>query len=156
MDKGQHLPLLIKTNDATGNKLPIALARDLTFHLSAQVENATTKDSTDTNGAWQENEVTGISGDVQFGALIGVGDDSGAQLLNDIINGIDDSQFDWELAVVGGNQNRVVTTSIATGKGKMASVQMTGQNRQNATYSGTMNLYGPYTVVDGGGDDPRP
>ena len=148
MDKGQHLRLLIKKTSDTGNKLPIALATELNIHVSAQVENSTTKDTTDENGvAWQENEVTGLSGDIQFGALIGVGTDAGAKLLGDIIDGVDDSLIDWELAIVGGANNRVVSTSIATGQGKLVNVQANGQNRQNASYTGTLNMYGPYTVA---------
>lgn len=147
MDKGQHLRLFIKKTTATGDKLPIALATDMTFHLSATVENSTTKDTTDTTGAWQENDVTGLNGDVQFGALIAAGTDAAAQVLNDIINGIDDSTVDWELAVVSGANNRVISTSIATGQGKLVNVQMQGPNRQNANYTGSMNLYGPYTVA---------
>lgn len=147
MDKGQHLRIFIKKTTATGDKLPIALATDMTFHLSATVENSTTKDTTDSDGAWQENDATGLNGDVQFGALIAAGTDAAAQVLNDIINGIDDSIVDWELAVVSGTNNRVISTSIATGQGKLVNVQMQGPNRQNATYTGSMNLYGPYTVA---------
>ena len=147
MDKGQHLRIFIKKTTATGDKLPIALATDMTFHLSATVENSTTKDTTDSDGAWQENDVTGLNGDVQFGALIAAGTDAAAQVLNNIINGIDDSIVDWELAVVSGANNRVISTSIATGQGKLVNVQMQGPNRQNATYTGSMNLYGPYTVA---------
>ena len=144
MDKGQHLRLLLKKSSS--NQV-IALATDLTVHVSAQVENSTTKDTTDSSGgAWQENEVTGLSGEIQFGALIGVGTDD-ANTLNDLLEQIDDSQIDWELAVMSGASNRVKSTSIATGKGKLVNINPVGQNRQNATYSGTLNMYGPYTVA---------
>lgn len=148
MDKGQHLRLLLKKTDGNGNKLPIALATDLTFHVSATVENSTTKDTTDSDGgAWQENEATGLNGDIQFGALIAAGTDAAAKVLSDVIDGIDDTTFDWELAIVGGANNRVVSTSLATGKGKLVNVQMNGPNRQNATYTGSLNMWGPYVVA---------
>ena len=124
----------------------IALATDLTFHVSAQTEDSTTKDTTDTTGMWQENDVTGLSYDIQISALIGSGTDTAVQLA-DIINGINDEELDWELAIVGGNQNRLKITTIATGKGKLTNVNPTGTNRQSATYSATLTGVGPYTVA---------
>ena len=144
MDKGQHLRLLIK-NGAT--KYPIALAVGLTFHLSATTEDSTTKDTTDTTGNWNEYTVTGRNGDIQIDALIGTGTDAAAKTLNDIINGVSDTAIDWELAIVGGANNRVVSTTICTGKGKITNVSPTGANRQNAQYSCTINIYGPVTVA---------
>jgi len=144
MDKGQHLRLLIKNGQT---KQPFALATGLTFHLSAATEDSTTKDTTDTTGIWNEYEVTQRSGDIQIDALVGVGSESAAKTLNDVINGINDATFDWELAIVGGANNRVVSSTIATGQGKFVSVNPTGQNRQNASYTASMNIYGPVTVA---------
>lgn len=143
MDKGQHLRLFIKDS---GNHF-FALATSLTFHVSAQVETSTTKDSTDETGQWDENEPTGLSGDIQIGALIGVGTDTNGVTLNDVLNNVNDSAIDWELALVGNTNNRTVKTTIATGKGKITNVNPTGTNRQNATYTATINLFGPYTVA---------
>lgn len=144
MDKGQHLRLLIVDGQT---KKVIALATGLTFHLSATTEDSTTKDTTDTNGAWNEYEVTQRNGDIQIDALIGAGTDSSAKTLNDIINGISNTLVNWELAIVGGANNRVVSTSICSGQGKIVSANPSGQNRQKATYSFTMNIYGPVTVA---------
>ena len=144
MDKGQHLRLLIKNG---ANKLPFALAVGLQFHLSATTEDSTTKDTTDTNGIWNEYDVTQLSGDIQIDALIGTGTDSAAKTLNDVINAVNDTPVDWELAIVGGANNRVVATTICTGKGKITNVSPAGQNRQNAQYSCTLNIYGPVVVA---------
>ena len=144
MDKGQHLRLFLYKKDTTK---VIALATDLTFHVSAQTEDATTKDSTDTNGMWQENEVTGISYDIQIGALIGVGEDE-ANTFEDIINGINDEEIAWDLSVVSGEQNRIYVDKIANGYGKLSNVNATGQNRQRASYTATLNGYGPYEVAE--------
>lgn len=127
--------------------MPFALATGLSFHLSAATEDSTTKDTTDTTGTWNEYEVTQRSGDIQIDALVGAGSDTAAKTLNDVINGINDSLFDWELAVVSGTSNRTVSTTIATGQAKFVSVNPTGQNRQKATYSASMNIYGPVTVA---------
>jgi hypothetical protein len=144
MDKGQHLRLLLKESTT---KYPFALAVGLQFHLSATTEDSTTKDTTDTNGTWNEYDVTQRSGDIQVDALIGTGTDAAAKTLNDVINAVSDTAVDWELALVGGTNNRTVVTTIATGKGKITNVQPSGANRQKAQYSCTINIYGPVTVA---------
>jgi hypothetical protein len=144
MDKGQHLRLLLKESTT---KYPFALAVGLQFHLSATTEDSTTKDTTDTTGYWNEYEVTQRSGDIQIDALIGTGTDAAAKTLNDVINAVSDTPVDWELAIVGGANNRVVATTICTGKGKITNVSPTGANRQKAQYSCTLNIYGPVTVA---------
>ena len=144
MDKGQHLRLLLKESTT---KFPFALAVGLQFHLSATTEDSTTKDTTDTTGYWNEYEVTQRSGDIQIDALIGTGTDAAAKTLNDVINAVSDTPVDWELAIVGGANNRVVATTICTGKGKITNVSPTGANRQKAQYSCTLNIYGPVTVA---------
>ena len=144
MDKGQHLRLLIKESTS---KLPFALATGLQFHLSAATEDSTTKDTTDTNGTWNEYDVTQRSGDIQVDALIGTGTDAAAKTLNDVITAVSDTAIDWELWIVSGANNRTPTTQICSGKGKITSVNPVGANRQNATYSCTINIYGPVTVA---------
>lgn len=124
----------------------IALATDFSFHASAATESSTTKDSTDVQGLWEEYEITGKSYDIQISALIGVGTDD-ANLLNDIISGMVDAEIKWEMAIVSGTNNRTQATLIAEGYAKITSINPVGQNRQNATYSATLNGYGPITVA---------
>lgn len=144
MDKGQHLRLLLRKKNI--NKV-IALATDLTFHVSVQTEQSTTKDSTDTTGMWEEYEKTGISYDIQIGALVGVGEDD-ANTFEDIINGINDEEIAWSLSFVSGEQNRIYVDNVANGYGKLSNVNATGQNRQRASYTATLNGYGPYEVAE--------
>ena len=55
MDKGQHLRLFIV--EGSSNNV-IAMSTELSLHGSAQTENSTTKDTTDSSGAvWDENDV---------------------------------------------------------------------------------------------------
>lgn len=144
MDKGQHLRLFIKDG---ANYDVIALSTDCTLHLSATTENSTTKDTTDASGVgWDEFEVTQRSGDIQFTALIAAGTDAAAKLLGDIESGVSDSQIDWEVALASSTNNRTKGTVICSGKGKITSMQATGQVGQNASYSGTINIYGAVTV----------
>jgi len=128
----------------------VAYATDLTAHFSAQTEDATTKDTTDTTGGWLVYDVTARSGDIQFSAILAVLDgqtiDDGGYYLEDFIEKVNDTAVDWKLLFVGGSKNRVKSKTLCTGKGKITNLQMSGQNRQNATFSGTINLYGPITV----------
>jgi hypothetical protein len=143
MDKGQHLRLLIV--EGTTNKV-IALSTEMTLHLSAQTEDSTTKDTTDTNGDWNEYDVTQRSGDIQFGALIGVGTDAGGKSFADMINQVSDTIVNWKVVMTSGANNRVVGKEVCHGQGKLTNLQASAQNRQNATYSGTLNIYGPVAV----------
>lgn len=128
----------------------VAYSTDLTAHFSAQTEDATTKDTTDTNGGWLVYDVTARSGDIQFSAILAVLDgqtiDLGGLYLQDFIEKVNDTAVDWQLLFVGGAKNRVKSKTLCTGKGKITNLQMSGQNRQNATFSGTINMYGPITV----------
>ena len=128
----------------------VAYATDLTAHFSAQTEDATTKDTTDTTGGWLVYDVTARSGDIQFSAFLAVLDgqtvDMGSLFLQDFIEKVNDTTVDWQLLFVGGAKNRAKSKTLCTGKGKLTSLTANGQNRQNATFSGTINLYGPITV----------
>lgn len=128
----------------------IGLATDLTLHLSATTEDSTTKDTTDTTGQWTEFDVTGRSGDINFSALVAVltGDttDVNGKYLADFIDAVSDTVVDWKIIFVSGNQNRTAGKTLCSGKGKLTNLQISAQNRQKATYSGTINLFGPVTV----------
>ena len=130
----------------------VALATDLTAHFSAQTEDSTTKDTTDTTGSWISNDVTGRSGDIQFGALVAslTGDytDNNGLYLEDFIDMVTDTAVNWKLVLVtaGSTKNRTINKTICTGQGKLTNLQVSAQNRQNTTYSGTLNMYGPVTV----------
>jgi hypothetical protein len=143
MDKGQHLRLVFVESNT--NKV-IALATEMTLHLSAQTEDSTTKDTTDTNGDWNGYEVTQRSGDISFGALIGVGTDASGKSFADMINQVSDAVVNWKVVMVSGANNRVVGKTVCSGQGKLTNLQASAQNRQKATYSGTLNIYGPVTV----------
>ena len=149
MDKGQHLRILItKSVSQTSVKKVIALATDFTFHCSASTENSTTKDSTDILGLWDEFEITAKSYDISITAMIGAGTDSdNANTLNDFLTQMTDTPVQWELAIFSGTNNRTKGTSIATGEAKITSVNPAGQNKNFATYSATLNGYGPITVA---------
>ena len=138
----------ITVTSTTTNRF-VALATDLTVHFSATTEDSTTKDSSDTNGNWNEYEVTQRSGDIQFSALMAVDDsaqEASSLLFADWINKVSDTVIDWQLVSTESTRNRVIVKTICTGKGKLTNLQANAQNRQKATYNGTLNMYGPVTV----------
>ena len=150
MDKGQHLRLVFPLTDGsiTTNRF-VALATDLTVHFSATTEDSTTKDSSDSTGNWNEYEVTQRSGDIQFSALMAFEDstqDASDLLFKDWIEKVSDTVIDWQLVMTQSTRNRTIADIVCSGKGKLTNLQANAQNRQKATYSGTLNMYGPVTV----------
>ena len=124
----------------------VALATELTVHFSATTEDSTTKDTTDTNGTWNEYDVTQRSGDIQFSALVGVGTDATGKSLADWINAVNDQVIPWKLVTVNNTNNRTIVKTVCSGNGKLSNLQANAQNRQKATYSGTLTMHGPVTV----------
>ena len=151
MDKGQHLRLIIEDTSTTPALATfVAMSTDLTLHFSATTEDSTTKDSTDTNGLWNESEVTARSGDIQFSALVAIDTTasvgSTSQYLEDFIDKVSDTPISWKIVFVSGANNRTVGKILCSGQGKLTNLQVSAQNRQKTTYSGTVNIYGPVTV----------
>ena len=141
MEKGQHLRLFIVEGNT--NKV-IAMSTELSLHGSAQTENSTTKDTTDSSGAvWDENDVVGRTYDINFSSLVASGTDSGGKTFADMLAKVNDEIISWKIALASGEQNRTMGTVICSGQGKLTNVQATGQVSQQATYSGTINGYGP-------------
>ena len=146
MDKGQHLRLFI--TDISTDKV-IAMATELSLQGTAQTENSTTKDTTDATGSvWDEFDTVSRSAVINFSALIFAyyASERGLQL-NGILSRVNDTLFGWKIAVASGEQNRTMGTVIASGQGKMVNVQATGQVGQQATYSGSINVWGPMETI---------
>ena len=118
----------------------------MTLHLSATTEDSTTKDSSDTNGNWNEYDVTQRSGDISFNALVGVGTDATGESFADFLDKVNDSLINWKVCMASGDNNRTLGKTVCSGQGKLVNVQASAQNRQKATYSGSINMYGPVTV----------
>ena len=135
----------ITVTSTTTNRF-VALATDLTVHFSATTEDSTTKDSSDTNGNWNEYDVTQRSGDISFNALVGVGTDADGESFADFLDKVSDSLINWKVCLASGDNNRTLGKTVCSGQGKLVNVQASAQNRQKATYSGSINMYGPVTV----------
>lgn len=126
--KGQNLRIAI------GGKY-IAFATNCTVHVSAELEESSTKDST--NG-WQEQEVTGLNWDISVDALYSVDTDASG------INGVDaldlilaGQEIEVAFNLTEGDKNReqVASSVEYTGKAFVNDISVQAQNRQNTTYT---------------------
>lgn len=146
--KGQFVRLFLgNDNTATPSKV-IAAAKQLSFHVSLSVENATTKD---TQGDWQVQEPTGLSYDISTNALARGGDTITstvqAQSLSDVQDIYEASEpVKFEIANVSGDNQRTKGAVIVSGSVVITQLTLNNPNRQNSDYSANLNGYGVYTV----------
>ena len=135
--KGQNLRILV------GGKC-VAMATSCTFHVSAQLEDSSTKDSV---GDWQEQEVTGLSWDAQTDSLVTLEDNgTNGELPQDLLGLIiSKTKVTITFDQTAGTNNRVGQNSAIkrTGEAYVTDVTITAQNRQNSTFSAKFTGTGP-------------
>ena len=112
----------------------IAMATNAQFHISAELQDASSKDSV---GDWQEQEVTGLSWDAQTDSLVTLEDNgSNGGLPQDLLSlMINKTKVTLTFDQTAGANNRVGQNSAIkkTGEAYVSDVQITAQNRQNST-----------------------
>ena len=135
--KGQNLRVMV------GGKC-IAMATSCTFHISAQVESASTKD--DAND-FEVNEVTGLSWDAQTDSLVtltdnGVNGELPTDLLSLIIN---KTKVTLTFDQTAGANNRTGQNSAIkrSGEAFLTDYSLSAQNRQNSQLSCQFTGTGP-------------
>ena len=135
--KGQNLRVMISGKC-------IAMATSCTFHISAQVESASTKD--DAND-FEVNEVTGLSWDAQTDSLVtltdnGVNGELPTDLLSLIIN---KTKVTLTFDQTAGANNRTGQNSAIkrSGEAYLTDYSISAQNRQNSTLSCQFTGTGP-------------
>ena len=125
--KGQNLRVMV------GGKC-IAMATSCTFHVSASLEDSSSKDST---GDWQEQEVVGLSWDAQTDSLITLTDNgTNGELPQDLLGLIiNKTLVTLTFDTTSGNNNRTAQNSAIkkSGQAYVTDVQITAANRQNST-----------------------
>ena len=137
--KGQNLRVMV------GGKC-IAMATSCTFHVSAQLEDSSSKDST---GDWQEQEVTGLSWDASTDSLVTLTDISGrtdGELPQDLLSLIiSKTPVTLTFDQTAGTNNRTGQNSAIkkSGQAYVTDVNITAQNRQNSTISVQFTGTGP-------------
>lgn len=143
MKKGQYIRLFIGT--AAASVGVIGAAKEMTLHVSSQIEESSTKDTT---GDWLEQEVTGLSFDISSQQLVLSEDDN---MLSNGVNTLEQlylagTKVYWKIANVSGDNNRTVGASIASGTGYIQQLTINAQNKQNATCQFSLTGYGELTV----------
>lgn len=112
----------------------IAMATSCTFHVSAQLEDSSTKDSV---GDFQEQEVTGLSWDAQTESLVTLEDNgTNGELPQDILSlMINKTKVTLTFDQTAGANNRTGQNSVIkkTGQAYVTDVSISAQNRQNST-----------------------
>ena len=142
--KGQNLRVMIGT--ASGSERCIAMATTATFHVSATLEDSSTKDSV---GDFQEQEVTGLSWDASTESLVTLVDNgTNGELPQDILSLIiNKTKVHLVFDETGGTNNRVGQNSAIkrSGWAYVNDVSITAANRQNSTISVQFSGTGPLT-----------
>lgn len=136
--KGQNLRVMV------GGKC-IAMATSCTFHISAQVESASTKD--DAND-FEVNEVTGLSWDAQTDSLVTLTDNgTNGELPTDLMSLIlNKTKVTLTFDQTAGTNNRAGQNSAIkrSGEAYLTDYSLSAQNRQNSAlscqFSGTSPL----------------
>ena len=135
--KGQNLRVMV------GGKC-IAMATSCTFHVSAQLEDSSTKDSV---GDFQEQEVTGLSWDAQTESLVTLEDNgTNGELPQDILSlMINKTKVTLTFDQTAGANNRVGQNSAIkkTGEAYITDMSVQAANRQNSTLSVQFTGTGP-------------
>jgi uncharacterized protein YjiK len=125
--KGQNLRVMV------GGKC-IAMATSCTFHISAQVESASTKD--DAND-FEVNEVTGLSWDASTDSLVTLTDNgTNGELPTDLMSLIiNKTMVTLTFDTTAGTNNRTAQNSAIkkSGSAYVTDFSVTAQNRQNST-----------------------
>lgn len=135
--KGQNLRVMV------GGKC-IAMATSCTFHIATQLEDSSTKDS---EGDWQEQEVTGLSWDAQTESLVTLEDNgTNGELPQDLLSlMINKTKVTLTFDQTAGTNNRVGQNSVIkkTGQAYITDMSVQAANRQNSTLSVQFTGTGP-------------
>ncbi len=132
--KGQNLRVIVAAS--SGSEKCIAMATSCQFHVSATLEDASTKDSV---GDFQEQEVTGLSWDASTESLVTLTDNgTNGELPQDLLSlMINKTKVHLVFDQTAGTNNRTGQNSAIkkSGWAWISDIQVTAANRQNSTLS---------------------
>lgn len=139
--KGQNLRLKI------AGKF-VGFATSCTVHVSASLEDSSTKDSSD--GIFQEQQLTGLAWDISTDALYSVDTDATGMNAEGALDAILARQkVEIEFTGTVGTNNRQATGHKYTGQAWINDISINAANRQNASYSLQAQGTGPLTKSNG-------
>lgn len=125
--KGQHLRIVL-------NGLYVAYSTACTVHMSANLEDSSTKDTTD--GLWTVQDLTGMSWDISCDALYSVdADPTGANGENALDMVLAKQKVLVEFQGASGESNRVAQGNKYSGYAWINDISINATNRQNTSYS---------------------
>lgn len=112
----------------------IAFATSCTVHISANLEESSTKDSTND---WSEQEITGLSWDISTDALFSVDVDSnGVNATNAIDLILAKTAVTVDFEPTQGTKNRETASGVRySGQALVNDISINATNRQNASYT---------------------
>jgi hypothetical protein len=139
--KGQNLRLKIASKF-------VGFATSCTVHVSASLEDSSTKDSSD--GIFQEQQLTGLAWDISTDALYSVDTDATGINAEGALDAILARQkVEIEFTGTVGTNNRQATGHKYTGQAWINDISINAANRQNASYSLQAQGTGPLTKSNG-------
>ena len=147
--KGQNVRLMLSSDNTAAPSAVIAAARSLSLHVSLTLESEKTKDTT---GDWDVQEPTELSYDISTGALVRSGETITSQVAGKALADIETiyqngTPVKWQIANVGGDNNRTVSSVIVSGSLVIQQLTLNGPVGQVADYNAQMNGWGEYTVA---------
>lgn len=147
--KGQNVRLMLSSDNTAAPSAVIAAARSLSLHVSLTLESAKTKDTT---GDWDVQEPTELSYDISTGALVRSGEPITSQVAGKALADIETiyqngTPVKWQIANVGGDNNRTVSSVIVSGSLIVQQLTLNGPVGQVADYTAQMQGWGEYTVA---------
>ena len=146
---GQNVRLLIGPDSRTNPDRVVGYAKQLSLHISVQLEDATTKETT---GDWIVQTPTGISYDITSQALVRGADvitssvqARGLSELETIYNTAD--PVTWTIANMTGDNNRTIDSTIISGVAIIQSLSINNPNLADSTFTANLSGYGVYAVA---------
>lgn len=146
--RGQFVRLFLGSDNTATPAKVIGSAKQLQLHVSLQMEDASTKDTT---GDWQSQEPTGLSYDITTNALVRGGDTITSQVQAQGLSELEaiyeaGTPVKFQIANVSGANQRTKAAVIVSGSVILSQLTINAPNRQNASYDAQLTGWGPYTV----------
>ena len=146
--KGQFVRLYLSSDNTAAPAAVVAAAKQLAFHVSMQMESATTKD---TAGDWEIQEPVALNFDISTTALVRSGESITSQVAGKGLADIEDiyeasTPVKFKIANTSGANNRTAGSVIISGSVIVSQLSINAPNKQNADYTAQLTGYGAYTV----------
>ena len=146
--KGQFVRLYISSDNTAAPAAVIAACKQMSLHVSLSMEDSTTKD---TEGEWQIQGPTQLNYDISTTALVRSGETISSSVAGKGLADLETiyengTPVKWLIANTSGANNRTKGSVICSGSALISQLQISAQNKQNATYTAQLQGYGAYTV----------